>query len=1019
MNGRTPNSAALPAYDRARRLVAIASGLFLIFLLAGNGMAAEYPSHDITISFDLENHLMQGVSDIRLPPGLGAAISLGDLSTFAIQKNGSPVDPGTSTGITVEPAATAQDIRITYKKVLLPEAGSQTDMVSPAGISLTGMWHPLLDGPAIFRLSAAIPGRFQAIAAAAEIIEKNTASGKTVTFLFPHPLPALAFVAGPYQVQKTAFGAGKELYTYVLTEHQGTTAACRGEKILSYLRRYEELLGPYPFRHLAVAENLLPAGHSSPTFIVLGQDQEKLPRMEEVLLRRGLLQNWLDEAVARKDSAGSWRQGLIAYLADHEEAAGRGEDVVFRKNLLLDYLSFIPADSDKTPPDANEAAAPEAAPAEMPQVLQRSRAAMFFHMLKNRLGNEVFSLGLKKFFTHKEMGAAGWDDLLTAMNEASGQDLSLYFDQWLKKTAVPDLGIGKLKLEEKEGMSILSLHLTQNQEEAFELQVPLEITTPSGTITRTVETRDKETAVEIALDDSPSLLAIDPGYTILRELAPDEIPPSWARFANDANKLAVLPPESARATYEPMVELLNSLNCPTIAEDAATDAELADKSILFLGTATPIARSLFADPGHAAQGVTIDVRENPLGPGHVAVLVTAANAGELRLAVPEMTAHEKFTSLHFINGQAATKFRAESEAGQLYTLDTPPQGMVIADTLDFTEIIDMLADKQVVYVGETHNRNEDHVLQLRVIKALHAKDPNLAIGMEMFNRPSQQALDEYRDGVIDEREFLRKSHYFEKWKFDYRFYRDILSFARKHRLPVVALNLEKDIVSKVFKDGGTTALAEDEKDMIPTDRDLSLPGYRQRISQAFSMHGAHGGGQQGDLNSFLQAQALWDETMAESVADFLAENPKKRLVVVAGMGHTDKTNAIPPRVARRLPEVKQAVVLNSQPGAVFEEVADFVLFSPPAPLEPPPMIGVMLEDTENGLLVTGLAEQGKAQEAGIRKDDIILGIDNEPVQKMEDLKIIMFFKNKGDSLQVSIKRKGFWSDTVMTLPITL
>jgi S1-C subfamily serine protease len=143
------------------------------------------------------------------------------------------------------------------------------------------------------------------------------------------------------------------------------------------------------------------------------------------------------------------------------------------------------------------------------------------------------------------------------------------------------------------------------------------------------------------------------------------------------------------------------------------------------------------------------------------------------------------------------------------------------------------------------------------------------------------------------------------------------------------------------------------------------------------------------------------------------------MVVVAGMGHTDKTNGIPPRVARRLPGIEQAVVLNSQPREIDPATADFVLFSPPAQLPPAPMIGVMLEDTQEGLKVAGLAEEGKAKEAGIRKDDIILSLDNEPVRKLEDLKIAMFFKNKGDTIHLHLKRKGFWGDRIIRVEITL
>ena len=107
-----------------------------------------------------------------------------------------------------------------------------------------------------------------------------------------------------------------------------------------------------------------------------------------------------------------------------------------------------------------------------------------------------------------------------------------------------------------------------------------------------------------------------------------------------------------------------------------------------------------------------------------------------------------------------------------------------------------------------------------------------------------------------------------------------------------------------------------------------------------------GSGQNGDFSSFLQAQALWDETMAETIAEYLENNPDDRMVVIAGQGHVDKNNAIPPRVGRRLP-VAQTVVLNSHGSATESETADFIFFSAPASLSPFPLLGVMLDDTED------------------------------------------------------------------------
>ena len=58
---------------------------------------------------------------------------------------------------------------------------------------------------------------------------------------------------------------------------------------------------------------------------------------------------------------------------------------------------------------------------------------------------------------------------------------------------------------------------------------------------------------------------------------------------------------------------------------------------------------------------------------------------------------------------------------------------------------------------------------------------------------------------------------------------------------------------------------------------------------------------------FLEVQMLWDETMAQTAADYLAANPGKTLVILAGTAHVGYVDAIPRRLWRRYP-VPQAWV---------------------------------------------------------------------------------------------------------------
>ena len=117
------------------------------------------------------------------------------------------------------------------------------------------------------------------------------------------------------------------------------------------------------------------------------------------------------------------------------------------------------------------------------------------------------------------------------------------------------------------------------------------------------------------------------------------------------------------------------------------------------------------------------------------------------------------------------------------------------------EILPALADRRVVYVGETHDRYAHHLTQLEIIKAMHAVHPRLAIGMEMFQQPFQAYLDDYVAGRLSEREMLVATEYYRRWRYDYRLYALILRYARDNGLPVVALNVAGELVEQVRAHG--------------------------------------------------------------------------------------------------------------------------------------------------------------------------------------------------------------------------
>ena len=1001
-------------YERNPLCLLLLIGTLILTVAQSSAAAPPLPQQQLDIAFDLAGHRLTGTSRITIPVQTAVTISLADLKITTLQVNGIPLQAAEQ--VIISPAPKEQQVTIGFHKAY---ADDQADgLIDPSGIALTGLWHPRLDTGCRYALTATLPKQFAAISEAEEIRDTVAGNTRTVRFRFDHPLEGLNFVAGPYVVEQEPIGPGQTLYSYFFAEDRQLAAEYR-KKALGYLKRYQELIGPYPYKRFSIVENRLPTGYAMPTFTLLGQAVVWLPFITETSLGHEVLHSWFGNSVDVETSQGNWCEGLTTYLADQAFAGDKGGAAAFRKQQLLTYQSYVAAGNTMTLKDFLGAGSHLNSGNKAARAVGYDKASMLFHMLFREIGDAPFYAGLRDFYARFRNRQASWQDLAASFSQSSHQNLDPFFSQWLSRADLPHLKITSGAVTEKEGQMELTLTIKQLQERPYRLRLPLDVVTAKGKERREVTLSESETKLTFPLADYPSLVIADPDYDLMRTLAPEELPPTWSRFLGARERLAIIPEGKDLQTYAPLIELLAAMACPIKAADEATDKDLMGKSVIFLGPDSRLARSIFAGQPRIAPGFTLEAKENPLAPGQVAVLIASAGAAETAAATPKLTHYGRYSALHFNLGRVDRKTISETDQGLRLAIDTPPMGIALPHALSFAAIMGQLTDRQVVYVGESHTRNEDHLLQLRVIRALFAQNPKLAIGMEMFSQEAQPVLDRYVAGKLSEREFLKQSEYFSKWGFDYRLYREIINFARRHHLPIVALNLEKEIVSKVFKQG-VSSLTPEEVAKIPVDRDLTIPGYRERIAEVFAMHGQHGKPEQ--ANGFFQAQALWDETMAESVASFLSAHPETRMVVLAGQGHTDKATAIPPRVARRMPAIRQAVILNSEAEELDQAEADYLIFSKPVELPPAAMLGVMLANTAEGPLVEGLSEKSKAGAAGIREKDVILALDEEPVATIDDLKIILLGKEIGKQVTVKVKRKSgllFKEESILSIPVGL
>ena len=263
-------------------------------------------------------------------------------------------------------------------------------------------------------------------------------------------------------------------------------------------------------------------------------------------------------------------------------------------------------------------------------------------------------------------------------------------------------------------------------------------------------------------------------------------------------------------------------------------------------------------------------------------------------------------------------------------------------TVNHSAAIARLAARDVVLLGESHTAVEHHRWQLHTIAALHGRRDDIVLGFESFPRSVQPALDAWVAGSLDEAAFLERTRWKDVWGVDAQFYLPLFHYARLHRIPMIALNVDRALVREVSKSGWAAVPDSDREGLDgPAAPD---PEYKTWLRSIYDAHHDGGGASQdGDaaFERFVEAQTVWDHAMASAIAD--ARKSEPRLVIgIAGRGHVVRGYGIP-RQLRTLGVREVAVALPvetardcPEPGADGRPAADLLFGVPEDPLEDAP-----------------------------------------------------------------------------------
>ncbi len=964
---------------------------FLCLLLLGTPALAQetpWPKVSVRASFAVSTHQVSGEVLLQLPAQYSSRLELGKLKLEKATWQGRPWHPQISEGGLELHTQKATQIRLWFSG----ELNTPGNMISQEGISLTGVWFPALEGLALYDLKVKVPLAFEAVAPADQIVVKHRGPQGVFHFIFPHPCPPPPLAAARFFLwEKTRHGLTVAVY---LLENDPKLAETYLQKARGFIKHYSKLLGPYPYKRFAVVENLFETGFAYPSLTLLGRTVIHLPFIPDTSLRHEILHNWFGNGVFVDWRQGNWCEGLVTYLADQQRAEEKGQGADYRHQLLVNYESFVHPSNDYPLRLFRERGHNRAW-----QAIGYGKGAFLFHMLRQQVGDKAFFQALRNFYQKELFKTASWADLEEAFAQTTRQDLSWFFNQWLNRPGLPRLHLyqGRI-LPIKKGRYIVGLEVEQD-EPCYRLKVPLVIRSTKETQRLSIELSGPRTRIDVTIKGQPLEARLDPGYDVARHLTLPEFPPVWARVLGTREILFVAPSSSFKKRYAPLTMLFKGKGLTFTTQSIGPESPYP--VIVYLEKFPPSLRPLFHTQ-HQGDFV-LEVQENPKAPEHILVWLYAHDKEALRAVLPKLAHLGRYQRIEAEKGRLLKEETPHYVHGVYVRLNGETWGVDLKRLQTIEEVAQAVSLSRVIFLGEEHDRYSHHLAELAVIKWLYEHGhQDLAIGLEMFQRPFQKALDDYIAGRIDEITFLKRSQYFKRWGFNWRLYKPILDYAREHHIPVVALNAPKELTDKVAQKG-LKALSPQEKAQLP-EIDFQNKAYRAFLKRVYEAHPDRLPKIK-DFKTFYQAQLVWDETMAQSVASYLKDHPDRQMVVLAGEEHVIYGYGIPSRVARRGVGPYSIVLLGGaeslEPGA-----GDFVLFPPPK--RPPffALLGVLIKEEDKGLVIQSVLPGRPAQKAGLKKGDVILEADGQKLHDIADLKLVLYQKRPKDKVKLLILRKG-------------
>ncbi|MDE3003206.1 MAG: M1 family metallopeptidase [Gemmatimonadota bacterium] len=387
-------------------------------------------------------------------------------------------------------------------------------------------WLPTIDHPydkAMNEMVVTAPAHYQVVSNGVIVEETDRGDGtRTTHWKNSVPIATWLYVLGvaEFAVQQVDDFEGRAIETWVYRQDRDLGFYDFAVPTKAAMEFYDEYVGPYAYERIAnITSPVTGGGMEAATSIMYHESSvtgERTVRWRNVIIHE-VAHQWFGNAVTESDWDDVWlSEGFATYftLLFIEHAYGRDEFVAgLRSSAERVFTQY------ETDPQYRIVHDDLSDMRRVTSGATYQKGSWVLHMLRSQVGDEVFWRGIREYYARYMNGNATTTDFRTVMEEASGLDLGLFFEQWLYNGGNPRLE-GWWDYDASTRAVRIEINQTQTAGPTFEL--PLEIgihfdaTSLPGTIHDVVVDARSHRFV-IPVDEEPTHVTLDPNVKTLFE----------------------------------------------------------------------------------------------------------------------------------------------------------------------------------------------------------------------------------------------------------------------------------------------------------------------------------------------------------------------------------------------------------------------------------------------------------------------------------------------------------------------